>query len=404
MMERHEKSARRALQVMLVAALLLVLAVLRPLGQALFLAAVVAMVLWPIHQWLTARLRGHAAPAAGILVALVVVLVVGPLIGLSAFIVTETVGAVQSISGTVRSQGTNGLVAKLPDSLERLVHRLFDRVQIDTGAIATSMQEQLTSAGGSAAAALGAAVSATGSLLFQGIMMLLALFFFLTNKEGVLNWLDEASPLRRGQTRELFAEFVRVCKSVIVSTAATALAQAVAAVVGYYIAGVPHPFFFFALTFIVAFIPAAGAASVCIAAAVLPLMMGHPWKALFLVIYAVVVVGLVDNVVKPLLMKGGAQMHGAVIFFALLGGLAAFGAMGLLIGPLAVALFLAMLRMYERDYASDARDRQRMQLQGVGSTDPLEPASRRANSATAVNDGRAISPEHAPGPHEPTSR
>jgi len=357
---------------MLVAALVLVLAVLRPLGQALFLAAVVAMVLWPVHRWLTARLRGHAVPAAAILVALVVVLIVGPLVGLSAFVVAETVGAVQSISATIRSEGTNGLIAKLPDSLEGLAHRVVDRVQLDTGAFTTSMQQQLTSAGGSAAAALGAAVSATGSLLFQGTMMLLALFFFLTNKEGVINWLDEASPLRRGQTRELFAEFVRVCKSVIVSTAATALVQAVAALVGYFVVGVPHPFFFFALTFVGAFIPAAGAASVCILAALLPLMTGHPWKALLLVVYGVVVVGLVDNVIKPLLMKDGGQMHGAVIFFALIGGLAAFGAMGLLIGPLAVALFLAMLRMYQRDYSSDVHERQRMLHQGVGSTHVLE--------------------------------
>jgi predicted PurR-regulated permease PerM len=381
-MDRPPTAARRALQLMLVAALVLVLAVLRPLGAALFLAAVLAMVLWPIHQWLTARLPGRGAPAAVILVALVVALVVGPLVGLSAFVVTETAGAIQFVAKTVRSEGTNGLIAKLPDSLEQQVHRLIDRVQIDTGALSASMQEHLTQAGGSAAAALGAAVSATGSLLFQGTMMILALFFFLTNKEGVINWLDEASPLRRGQTRELFAEFVRVCKSVIVSTAATALVQAAAAVVGYLIVGVPYPGFFFALTFIGAFIPAAGAGAVCIIAALLPLLMGHPWKALFLVIYGLVVVGLVDNVVKPLLMKEGGQMHGAVIFFALIGGLAAFGAMGLLIGPLAVALFLAMLRMYQRDYSSNAREHQRIQRGDVGAT--LEPP----RSAPLDSNGR----------------
>jgi hypothetical protein len=129
---------------------------------------------------------------------------------------------------------------------------------------------------------------------------------------------------------------------------------------------VPYPFFFFAVTFVVAFIPAAGAASVCLAAAGLRLLSGHPWMALFLAIYAIVVVGLVDNVVKPLLMKGGIQMHGAVVFFALLGGLAAFGAMGLLIGPLAVALFLAMVRIYKRDYSEDPRQREVLREQGVG--------------------------------------
>jgi predicted PurR-regulated permease PerM len=203
-------------------------------------------------------------------------------------------------------------------------------------------------------------------------MMVLALFFLLTNKEGLIDWLDEASPLGHGQTRELFAEFVRVCKSVIVSAVLTALVQAVAALIGYFIARVPHPIFFFVLTFFVAFIPAAGAASICILAAAIQFLGGHPWSALFLSIYAVVVVGLVDNVAKPLLMKDDIQMHGAVVFFALLGGLAAFGAMGLLIGPLAVALFLAMLRMYQRDYAADPKDREAMRRQNVGSTNELE--------------------------------
>lgn len=358
---------------MLFGALVLVLFVFRPLGGPLFLAAVLAMVFWPIHQWLTARFRGHGGPAAAVLAALVVAVILGPLVGLSAFVVTETADAAQFISETLRSDGTRGLIAELPEPLERQVMRLLERVEIDSSEITQAVQQQLSKAGGTAAVAVGAAVSATGSLMFHAVMMLLAFFFFLTNKEGVINWLDEASPLRRGQTRELFAEFVRVCKSVIVSTAATALVQAAAALVGYMIAGIPHPFFFFALTFIVAFIPAVGAASVCLLAATIPLFTGHPWAALFLVIYAVVVVGLVDNVVKPLLMKDGIRMHGAVVFFALLGGLASFGGMGLLIGPLAVALFLAMLRMYQRDYSADPRDRASMRLQNVGSPSHLEP-------------------------------
>lgn len=375
-MDRTDVSARRALLIMLLLSLVLVLAVFRPLGAALFLAAVLAMVLWPLHQWLTRRLRGRRSAAAGILVVAMVAIVLGPLVGLSAFVVNETADATRFVSETVRSEGARGLLAKLPDPIEEQLTRLLSRVDADTGEVTKWVQHQVTQAGGSAALVVGAAVSATGSLLFQGIMMILALFFFMTNKEGILNWLDEASPLRPGQTRELFSEFVRVCKSVIVSTAATSFVQAIAALVGYLIAGVPHPFFFFAVTFIIAFIPAAGAASVCLAAAAIQLVSGHPWAALFLAIYAFVVVGLVDNVVKPLLMKDSVHMHGAVLFFALLGGLAAFGAMGMLIGPLAVALFLAMLRIYQRDYSNEPGEREAMRREHVGSTEPLDSTSQ----------------------------
>jgi len=350
---RTNDSARRALLVLLLGALALVVLVLRPLASALFLAMVFAMVLWPAHRWLTRRFGGRRSVSAAVLIAAFVVVIVGPLVWLTAVLVTETIAGARFLSDTIRSDGVHGLVASLPPPLGDAATRIIDRLALDSGELSAAVQQRLTAAGGSAAAALAAAVTATGSLLFQSTMMLLGLFLVLTEKEGILRWLDEASPLRRGQTHELAMEFTRVCKSVIVSTAATALVQAVVALVGYLIARVPHATFFFLVTFIVAFVPAAGAASICLAAAALLFGTGHPWAALFMAIWGVGVVGLVDNIVKPLLMKDGVRMHGGVVFFALLGGLAAFGAMGLLLGPLSVALFLAMLRMYKRDYAPE---------------------------------------------------
>ena len=351
---KKDPSGRRVLLAFLLAALLLVLIVFRPFASALFLAAVVATMLWPIHQRLTRLLWGRGGVSASILVVLVVVLVLGPLVTLFAFAVKETTDAVHFVSQTVRSQGAQGLIDALPESIQSYVLDALERLEVDSDELTKSVQRQATAAGGSAAKALGKVVSTTGTFLFQGTMMIIALFFFLTKKEAVLGWLDGVSPLRSGQTREVFAEFLRVCKSVIVSAVATALVQALVALLGYAISGVPYAFFFFCLTFITAFIPAVGAASTCLVAAGLLLVTGHPWAALFLAIYGVLVVGLVDNVLKPWLIKGGMRMDGVVVFFALLGGLAAFGAIGLLIGPLAVALFVALLRMYRRDYGVDS--------------------------------------------------
>jgi len=165
-----------------------------------------------------------------------------------------------------------------------------------------------------------------------------------------VGWLDSVSPLRPGQTRELAAEFKKVSYAVIVATVVTAGVQAIIAFIGYLIAGVPHPVFFGTLTFFIAMIPAIGAAGVCLFAALILLATGHPYMAIFLAVYGVVVVGLIDNVVKPFLIKGELEMGGAVVFFALIGGIATFGMPGLLIGPLAVATFLTLLRMYRRDF------------------------------------------------------
>jgi predicted PurR-regulated permease PerM len=109
--------------------------------------------------------------------------------------------------------------------------------------------------------------------------------------------------------------------------------------------------FFALVTFFFAFIPAIGAAVVSLFAAALLLVTGHPYMAIFLSAWGLVVVGLVDNLVKPLLIRRGLEIHGGIVFFSLIGGLATFGAIGLVVGPLAVALFLAVLRLYHRDYS-----------------------------------------------------
>jgi len=346
----QDPSARRFLFVLLLLSMLLVAYVTWPLASPLFLAATLAVVMAPLQVWLARKLGGRRGLAAGILVFAVLFLLIAPLIGLSAFLVKEATDGVQFILDTVRSQGVMGLVDKLPGPLAELAAKALAWLG-DLGVLA---EKQISAQGGRAASAVGAALLATGSLVFDLAMMLIALFFLLASGDALLAWIDSVSPLRRGQTRELYNEFKKVSYAVIVSTLVTAALQAAVALVGYFIASVPHPIFFAVVTFFVALIPAVGAAAVCLFAALILLLTGHPYMALFLAVWGVVVVGLIDNIAKPYLMQGGLEMGGAVVFFALIGGIAAFGMMGLIIGPLAVAAFLAVLRMYQRDFVRNS--------------------------------------------------
>ena len=214
-----------------------------------------------------------------------------------------------------------------------------------------TIQDRANQGASKVAAALGGALAATWSVVFDTIMMLIALFFFLVQGQELVAWLDRVLPLRPGQTQELLQEFKRTSYAVVVSTMVTAAVQALAALIGYLIARVPHPIFFAGLTFFGALIPAIGAAGFALLAAGILLLTGHPYMALFLAIWAVTVVALVDNVVKPILLRGGMNMPGAVVFFALIGGLGAFGPIGLVLGPLTIAFFVALLRMYQTEHA-----------------------------------------------------
>jgi predicted PurR-regulated permease PerM len=343
-----ERRARRFFLILLAIATLLVAIVVRPLAEALVVASVLSGAIWPLQVRVAAKLGGRRALSAGLFVFVLSLIIVGPLVGLASVLLKAGDEGLKFISQIARGDSVRHLLSRLPQSLESMAQEALARVS-DVDQVAESM---LRAGGGKAAATIWAAASATWSLVFQAAMMLIALYFLLVEGDQFLAWLDEALPLRPGQTRELFAEFKKVSFSVIVSAVITAAVQALAALTGYLIGHVPQPIFFAAVTFLVAFVPAIGAASVCLFAAAILYLSGHPPASLFLALWGIFVVGLVDNVLKPLLVKAGMEMRMGVVFFSLIGGLGAFGAIGLVIGPLAVALFLTLVRIYRRDFAA----------------------------------------------------
>ena len=347
---RTQQSARRAFTVLIVAALLLMALIIRPFAEALFFAAVLAGALHPVYRRLNRKLRDRRTLSASLLCTGVVLALLMPVGGVVAFAVRESVDGVRLVVNTVRSEGVVGLAERLPEPLRGAATNLMERMPSEELELDRLVQEQASARGGSAARAVTGALAATGAALLQSMLMLIALFFLLVDGAALVAWVEQVSPLQDGQATELLREFRKVTVAVLVSSLATAGLQALVAYVGYLIARVPHALFFATFTFFVAFVPAVGAGGVVLAVALLLVALGHPWYALFLAIWGVVVVGLVDNIVKPLLVRRGMDMHGGIVFFALLGGLAAFGSVGLVAGPLIVAFLLALLRIYQRDY------------------------------------------------------
>jgi predicted PurR-regulated permease PerM len=344
------QGAQRVFLGLIILSISLVLLTMSPFFEAFFLAAVLAGAFQGMQQWLTRHLWRKEGLAAGLICLGTILALLLPLAALTTFIVTQVIQGVNFLSDLVQQRGLEGLLAYVPGPFKDSAARMLESFQSGSAGLWQTVQEQLASRGATAAQTVGGVVAATGSLVFQAVMMLIALFFLLMDGQRLVTWLESVSPLKRGQTTELLTEFRRVTRSVLVSTLATAGVQALAALVGYLITGVPVPIFFAAITFFFALIPAIGAAVVCVAAALLLLATGHPVAAIILAVWGILVVGLSDNVIKPILVKRGLHMHAAIIFFALLGGLSVFGPIGLLLGPLSVAFFLAVLRIYERDY------------------------------------------------------
>jgi predicted PurR-regulated permease PerM len=340
------RTAHAVLIILAILALALLAVILVPFWTPLFVAAVLAGALAPTTTRLAAAFGGRRKLAAGLLTVAVLVAVVAPLSTLGAVLVPQVEAGVRWLRQALADNMLQRLVDNVPVALRPFAERLAQAVPSSL----VRLQEIAASEGARAATVAGSVVSATGGLLFRGILTLVALYFLLLDGPALVDWLNEAIPLKRGQVSELLREFRRVTVIVLVSTIATGGVQSVVATVGYAFASVPNPLFFGITTFVVSLIPFLGATVMVIALAAVKLATGHIGSGLFLFVWAVGVVGMIDNVVKPLFIRGGVPIHGAVIFFALFGGIAAFGPIGFLVGPLAVTFIVAVVRMYRRDF------------------------------------------------------
>jgi predicted PurR-regulated permease PerM len=338
--------------VLTVLAVFLMTRVIRPFAAALFIAAVLAGALYPLYDRLATRMGGRRTLAAVAATVAMLLLVVLPLAWLGVVLAQEIADGVNYVRRTLQSEGVAGLIADLPRPLQSLAQKVIERLPHDQQELSGVAESQ----GGRAAGMLGNVLQATWGAVIQMVMMLIAFFFLLVDGPKLVNWFVEVLPLRRKQTLTLLADFRKVTVAVLVSSIATSAIQAAVAFVGYLIVRVPNSIFFGFLTFLVGLVPAVGAGAVTLFAALIVYISGRPGAALFLAIWGVIFVGLADNVVKPYLIRGGVELHGAVVFFALIGGLAHFGPVGLLAGPLIVSFFIAVVHMWkvELDHGDDA--------------------------------------------------
>lgn len=152
-------------------------------------------------------------------------------------------------------------------------------------------------------------------------------------------------PLTRNLTVELIGELRDVSRAVFVATIVTAFLQTSIAMIGYLVADVPYLPAVLLLTFVLSLIPVVGAAVVVCSIGALFLLSDQVGYGLFLVAWGILPVGLSDNLAKPWLTQGTIQLPGSVVLFAMIGGVAVFGPMGIVAGPLIVALFSATLRL-----------------------------------------------------------
>jgi predicted PurR-regulated permease PerM len=344
--------ARISFGVLLGLATLLLAYLASPFAAPLFLAAVLATLLHGPFEWLTGRMRGRRRLAAALITLAVFIVLVAPFASLVGFAAREAAVGLAYLRDTLGVHSVGQLQSgHLPPRAEALLQHLLAMAHLSRA----QLGEYAGRFSGRAEQLGTAAVAASSHLVVHMIIMLAAFFFLIIEGRDLVRLLTRVSPLEARQTRELLAEFRNVSSAAVLGTLVTAGFQGAMTGIGFAVAGVPHPLFFALLALLASFIPVIGTALVWVPAVALLGLSGHPGWASALAGWCLVVVVGAEHALKPLVMRGRVEMSTGLLLLALLGGLEMFGLLGVLLGPLIVAFFLALLRMYERDFLARQR-------------------------------------------------
>lgn len=322
--------------------------VLEPLFGALGWAAVLAFVLLPVHERLARRLKGRAALSAGILTGLTPFFVVAPVVMLAVAFAGQVGILLSYMRG--RSLLSYGEILQKLESYSVIggaVHWARENAPISADQVQGWITEGAQSVLKSAASVGGSVALGVFGTLFSFVMMLFLLFFFLQNGRAMLASLTRLIPIEGGRRAELLKYLGDVTRAVVFGSTATAVAQGIFVGVGFAIVGLPSPLVFGVLATIAAFLPA-GAAIVLVPAVIYMMIMGRWGAAIFLAVWTVAM-WVVENVLRPVLTAHQAEVSTLAIFLGAIGGAAAFGVLGLVIGPVLLSFAVALLRFAEEN-------------------------------------------------------
>lgn len=297
---------------------------LRPFWVPLVLAAWFALLVRPLHDRVGRRLRGkhHAAALA------TVMLVLAALTPL-AVIVLSLAGDAAALIERVLASGST------PEAIKALANgEVTDIVSGEPHRWMELAQRH----GASALQVAGKIAGATVALVVAVVVFVMGFYVFLIDGPRIYHWLEARAPVRTLHFRALAAAFAETGRGLIVGVGLTALLQGTVAAGGYLAVGVPHALVLGLLTAFAALIPSIGSGLVWIPVTIALALGGRTGAALAILIIGIVV-SLVDNVVRPFLSRyGRLRMPTFLLFIAMLGGITAFGAWGLLLGPLLVRM------------------------------------------------------------------
>lgn len=319
--------------------------ILAPYGGAIFWGVVLAIIFAPVYRWLLQRTRNKPNLAALLTLSLVIVIVILPLSLISVSIINQAASVVEMVRS---GQVTVGMYfAKVMAVLPDWLINLLDRFHLTS---LSNLQDKLTE--GAAQVSQEVAKRAINASLYTFDFLtslciaLYLLFFLLRDGDKLSKRIREAIPLSRKYKQRLFLNFTTVIRATVKGNILVAIVQGALGGLAFWFLDVSAPVLWGVLMAFLSLLPAVGAALVWAPVAVYFLATGDVWQGVGLAAFGVFVIGLVDNILRPILVGQDTKMPDYVILLSTVGGMALFGLNGFVIGPVIAALFISVWDLF----------------------------------------------------------
>ena len=368
---------------------------IQPFVEVFLWATVLVIIFYPVHVAILRRV-GRPSGAAILSCLFVGVVIVGPLTLVAIAVANEAGDAADALHSGV----TNLLD---PNSrFRQFIDRWVD-VSAFTGdqwkeALVQWVQERGGNLAGQTAQIAGRVLRAVVKI----VLVVFTMYYLFRDAERVKGALHDVLPLEWEQSHAIFVRTHQVISASVYGVIVIAAIQGTLGGLAFWMLGLPSPLRWGAVMVLLAMIPVVGSTIVWVPTAIYLMLTGHYYKGLFLIAWGAGVIGMIDNILRPKLVGGRTRLHELIVFFSVLGGLQVFGVLGLVVGPVVVAITLALLdvfRQVQRPPEVTLHERTLIEAQAAIREVPTE---KKAPPAPATATAPPAEPS-SPAPREPVS-
>ncbi len=321
----------------------LLLYVLSPFFYPIFWAAVIAGVFRPIHVRLKRKIINKPNLNATLSLAIVILIFIIPMVLIGTLLFQESA----QIYSRISEKGTSGLQERVQGVIDGVRHNRFVRnLNIDEQYLANKLSEMASAGVTFVFDSLKKWAQNVVLFIIMFVIMLYLLFYFIRDGDKLLGHCLVVSPLGRERTSLLYGKFISTTRAALKSTLILGGIQGAVGGFLFWITGIEAVLIWGLVMILAAMLPT-GSAIVWGPAGIIMLVTGHIWEGVVILVGGTLIVGTVDNVLRPFLIGKDISMHPVLIFLSTLGGLSIFGFAGFIIGPVIASLFTALWDIFE---------------------------------------------------------